>query len=300
MATVTSGTLSYVLDEVTSAVLINQFLQLPNVWSSVYTIRGSNRARERVTSISGLGQFEEKQETLAGAEDVPIQQFEKDFDHTPFAKTVPVSRELVDDENWGWFENLGVQLANAASRTMETQAAGPFNDAFSGATYTTEGGLSLCNDAHLNVDAGNSQDNSGTTALSHAAINTARVAMKGFTDYRGEKIAIIPSMLMVPDGLEQTAWEIVRSQLKPGSANNDANMYSGMFQLLVWSFLTDANNWFLIDQMLMGTNLFWYMRSGLETYGDGDLFTGKRRIGGYYRKSNGFVDWRWVYGMNVT
>ena len=299
MATATSGTLSYILDEVTSSVLINQFVQVAQVFPTLYTLRTSNKARERATSIGGLGQFDEKIETQAAAEETPTQQYQKTFNHTPFAKTVPVSRELIDDEDWGWFGNLGMQLGQAAARTMETQAAGVFNDAFAGATYVGEDGLSLCN-SHTNVDGGNSQGNTGTTALSAAAVKSTRTSMKGFTDYEGETIGITPNALVVPDGIEQDAWEIVRSNLKPGTSNNDANFYQGMFQLFVWTYLSDANNWFMMDTMHAAMHLIWYMRSGLEVYGDGDLFVGKRRIGAYFRKSHGFIDWRWVYGHAVA
>lgn len=300
MAQITSGQMSYILDEVVSAVFINEFVQLPNVFGTLYNIKTSSRARERSSSLSGLGQFESKTEGASASEDSPVQQYQRTFNHTPFAKTVKVVRELVDDEEWGWFENLGVQLSMAASRTMETQAAGVFNDAFNGATYTGEDGAALCADAHTNVDGGNSQDNKGTNTLAIAGVKASRTAMRKFTDYRGEKISVMPNALLVPVDLEQEAWEIVRSNLKPGSANNDANLYQGLFQLVVWDFLTDTNAWFLLDMQLMRMNLIWYMRSGLETYGDGDLFAGTRRIGAYFRKSHGFVDWRFCYGNNPS
>lgn len=300
MATIASGQMSYILDEVVTAVLINEFAELPNVFSTLYNIKTSAKARERQTSISGLGQFDEKVETVAATEDSPVQQYQKTFNHTPFAKTVAVSRELVDDEDWGWFENLAVQLANAANRTMESQGAALFNDAFAGATYVGEDDAALCSDAHTNVDSGNSQDNNYAVALSAANVATVRLAHRKFTDYRGEKINVNPNGLLVPVDLEQTAWEIVRSSLKPGSANNDANFYQGMFQLFVWNWLTDTNAWFTLDLQLMRMHLLWYMRSGLETYGDGDLFSGKRRIGAYFRKSHGFVDWRWCCGSNPS
>lgn len=300
MATITSGLMSYILDEVTSAVFFNSFAQLPNIFGTLYNIRGSGRARERSTSLGGLGQFDEKVETLAATFDAPVQQFQKTFNHTPFAKTVKVSRELVADEQWGWFEDLGMQLSMAASRTMETQGAGPFNDAFAGATYTGEDGAALCADSHTNVDSGNAQDNNGTNSLTIAGVKTTRIAMRKFTDYRGEKISVVPNALHVPVDLEQDAWEIVRSSQKPGSANNDANLYNGMFQLIVNNWLTDTNAWFMHDLQLMNMNLIWYMRSGLELFGDGDLFAGTRSIGAYFRKSNGFVDWRWCYGNNPS
>ena len=299
MGALTTGQMSYILDEVVSAVLINEFAQLPNIFGSVYNIKTSSKARERSSSVGGLGQFSEKVELQSPDEEGVTQQYQKTFNHTPFAKTVAVSRELVDDEEWSWFQGLGEQLSMAASRTMETQAAGLFNDAFAGATYTGADGAALCADAHTNVDGGNSQDNKGTSAISNASIKAARTAMRKFTDYEGEKIAVTPNTLIVPTDLEQDAWEQINSMGKPGTANNDANFNQNRWQLIVWDYLTDDDNWFMVDMMLARLHLLWYMRSGLELYGDGDLFAGKRRIGAYFRKSNGFVDWRWCYGNDV-
>jgi phage major head subunit gpT-like protein len=292
--------MSYILDEVVSSVALNDFIQLPNMFAMFYNVRPAGGWRDRHTSVGGLGQFEEKSPTVSPNEDSPTQQFQKTFVHTAFAKRTKVERELVDDEQWGWFEDLGNKYGESANRTMETKGAAPFNDAFAGATYTAEDGLAICYSAHVNVDGGNSQSNAGSTALSVTSVGTTRVAMRNWTDYEGEKIFINPRLLAVPLNLEQTAWEIVRSTLKPGSANNDANFYNGMFDLAVWNYFSDTNNWFMIDPDRMRRNLVWNMRTGLEFYGDGDLFAGTRHIGGYYRESHGCLDWRWIYGHNVA
>lgn len=294
MAVMSSAQLAYLLDEVTSSVFINAFTQNPQMMGMLYNMRPSTARRERSSSFSGFGQFDEKVETVAATEESVIQQFQKTFNHAPFAKTVQVSREVVDDEDWGFFEDIGMMLAEAATRTMETQAAGVFNDAATGATYVGEDGLALGSNAHVNVDSGNSQDNLLTAALSFANLATARSTGKGFTDYKGEKIFANHSLLLVPDDLETTAWELVNSRFKPGGAQEDNFFNRVGMQLAVWNFLTDTNNWFLLDPMQMSRQLRWYMRSGLEVYGDGDLFVGKRRIGAYFRKSHGFVDWRWA------
>lgn len=296
MAVHTQSTLSFVFDEVVSAVLNDEFVQLPQVMGMLYNMRTSMGRRERYASISGLGQFAQKNETAAAQEGNVIQQFETTMVNTPFALAAKVSREVIDDEQWGWFQDLGLKLADAANRTIETKAAAPFNDAFAGATYTAEDGLSICNNAHLNVDGGNSQDNLLGNALAIAGVKATRTAMKGFTDYNGEKISLNPDMLLVPTALEDTAWEIVRSALKPGVATNESNFYQGLFDLVVWNYLTDANDWFMLDSRQMSRNLFWHMRTGLEVFGDGDLFSGTRRIGGYMRFSNGCTDWRWICG----
>ena len=299
MATMTSAQLAYLLDEVTSAVFINEFTQNPQMMGMLYNMRPSMGRRERSSSFGGFGQFDEKIETQAATEEDIIQQFQKTFNHKPFAKTARISREVVDDEDWGFFEDLGMQLAAAATRTMETQGAGVFNTAFTTAEFASEDGAALCG-THTNVDGGNSQSNRLTNALTFANLQTARATSKRFTDYKGEKIFSNPSLLLVPDELESTAWELVNSRLKPGGSQEDNFFARVQMSLGVWNFLTDTNNWFLIDPMMMRRNLLWYMRTGLELYGDGDLFTGTRRTGAYFRKSHGSVDWRWVLGHEVT
>lgn len=298
--TATTSSLSYLVDEVTSGVAINEFSQLDNLMAALYGMRNSGKRRERSSSISGLGNLQKKLPTQASAQDAPVQQFQKTFLHEAFALQVPVERELVDDEEWGWFQDLGMQFGIALNRTMEEKAALPFVDAFAGAETLAEDGLSICNSAHLNVDGGNSQSNSGTSALSAANAITTLTAMRKFTDYRGQRISVNPDALIVPVDLEGTAWEIVRSSQKPASANNDANYLQNRFQLYSWNYLTNTKDWFMVDSRMMKLNLLWYLRTGVEMFGDGDLFTGTRRTGIYSRWSNGVKDWRWVYGQDVA
>ena len=172
MATMTSAQLSYLLDEITSSVFINDFTQNPQMFGMLYSVRPSVSRRERSSSLGGFGQFDEKIETSAATEEVIVQQFQKTFNHTPFAKTAAISRETVDDEDWGFFEDLGMLLSQAATRTMETQAAGVLNEATSTANYTGEDGLALGSNAHVNSDGGNSQDNLLTGALSFVMVGS--------------------------------------------------------------------------------------------------------------------------------
>lgn len=308
MATITSNTLSFTLDEVVSAVAMEAFYEESFLLPLLYDVRPSGRRRERTASLGGLSEFEIKNEGAAASEDSPVQQFEKDFVHVARGKTVNITREYVDDEEWGVVVDLGRQLGVMAHYTMEKDAMAPFREAFSSTSYLAEDGLTICNSAHLNVDSGNSQDNSGTTALSMASIKTTRTAMRNFTNYNGQLAGCRPDSLLVPCDLEEDAWEIIRSTGRPDSTNLAANMYNGMFQLYVSDFLStgisdgDANNWFMLDtRKLKGAgNLLWFQRIPLEIYGDENKFTGTRSIGAYYRASHGLRDWRGIYGHNVA
>lgn len=303
---ITSNTLSFALDEVVSAVAYETFYEQPFMMQMLYGIRPSGRRRERSASFGGLGDFEVKNPGVAPAETSLAQQFEKDFVHVAYAMHVPIERELLDDEEYGFAVEVGRQIGIKAAYKMETLGAQLFHDAFAGATYKTEGALSICNAAHLNVDGGNSQSNTGTSALSMASIKSTRTLMRNFKNYRGDLLSVMPDALLIPHDLEEDAWEIVRSTGRPDDATNAANLYNGMFKLFVWPFLStgisggDANNWFMLDTRILRQNLLWYQRVPLEVFGDGDLFKGTRRLGGYFRASHGCRDWRGIFGHAVT
>lgn len=300
MAVLTHSSASFVADETISVLAFDQFnmadIQMPNLYSQ----RGSIKHDEDHGSISGFTNFTEKTPQAEPDEDSPVQQFRKQFVHVEYAKQSKIDRTVIDDSRFEFFSRFGPLLGQSAVRTFEESAAKTFVNSFTGSDGgLAEDGLSLCNSAHVNVDSGNSQSNSGSTALSFSAVGDTRVSMRKFTDYRGQKISVRPDLLIVPEDLEQTAFEIVRSSGDPTSGNLKANFHNGRFGAVVWRELTSTTNWWMADSIMMANELLWYWRIVLEIFGDGSLMKGTRSIGGYYRSSFGALDWRWVYGQNA-
>ena len=94
--------------------------------------------------------------------------------------------------------------------------------------------------------------NTGTTALSLAALQTARTAMRRLTDAEGRKLGIMPNTLMVPVELEDLANQLVYTagpnRSLPGSANNDLNPIARWgLDVVANPYLSDTNNWYLVD-----------------------------------------------------
>lgn len=296
---ITSGNHSFVLNEATTAVAINQFTMLPGKMPILFEQAASDSAQEQHASVSGLGKFQVKQPTGTSARDESVQQYERLWVHNEYSLVIPFERKYVDDEKFSHFRSMGAELGNSAMRTTESFAAKVFTDAFVGAEVTAEDGKSLCNNAHTNVDAGNSQDNYGTNALDYAGYKTTRIAHRKFTDYRGEKISINPDTLVVPIDLEEAATQVARAAQKPGSTNNDLNAFLGV-DVVVWEYLTDTNAWFSVDSMMMRQANPWFWRIGLEFFGNRDWDTMLMSVGGYTRFSFGPSDWRWVYGNNPS
>jgi hypothetical protein len=301
MAVLNQATAGSVVDITITAFLLDQFTLAPSMVPALFNQQGSSDYRERHQSMSGLEELTEKTELAEPAETIPLEQFTKDFLHTEYSRQVKIERKIIDDQRFNFFAQMGGKLGEAAMRKTEGLGAEVFTDAFAGSIHTTEGGLTLCNSAHLNAASGNSQSNTGTTTYGAAAIGTTRTSMRRFTGYRGERISVRPDLLLGPVNLEQAFWEDINSQWRTGDANSVANFYSGRLTAIAWDYLNaDTNNWFLIDSQLMKQNLFWYWRIPLETFGDGNLMIGQRSVAAYYRASLGPTDWRWVFGHEVS
>jgi hypothetical protein len=200
-------------------------------------------------------------------------------------------------------------LAIAAKRTMEKCAASVFNDAFSGTgSITVEGttvlsnteSLSLCNDSHTSTAVATTQDNKGTSALSATSVEATRILMAGYKDDKDNLISVQPDMILVPRNLEETAWEIISSKGKVDTAENNSNFHYGKYKLAVWDFLSDSNNWFVVDSSLMKLFLNWFDRIPLEFFQDKSFDTLIAKYAVYARWSYGWSDWRFLYGHAVS
>lgn len=222
-----------------------------------------------------------------------------------YASGFQIERKLFDDDLTGIMERKPKQLALAVARTRQKHAAQPFNNAFSVDTTWNNysEAVALCSDTHTTTSGASTAsgfDNLVTSALSAVSLQAARIQMQRFVDDRGNKILIEPSMLVVPLDLEQPAYEITESMGMPDTANNNANINKGRYDVTKWIYLSSARNWFLIDPTMMKDALHWVERVAMEfaMVEDFDRLIGKWRV--YLRYGNGHDGWRWVLGAQVS
>lgn len=292
---------SYAVDEAVTEIAYAELAEQEMLMPKLFGMKVSSGKQEVRASMGELGLFAQKNEGASMNVDNANQQFKQTFIHNSYAKAIEFSRELEDDQDWGVVEDYAMQLGQKAAETMENSASTVFNDAFAGASYTCEDGLSLCNDAHVNAQSGNSQDNNGTNSLTHAGAKTTRTAMRKFKGYEADqKIMVNPDELLVPIDLEEDGWTLLESNLIPGSQNNDANIFRGRYTLYVWEWLTDTNAWFMMDSRLRRRYLQWYQRIALEIMSDASFSQGVRKVGAYMRYSLGPSNWRFLYGNNPS
>ena len=231
------------------------------------------------------------------------QGFRTAYTHEEFVQGFKVERRLVDDDQYNVINKRPKELAMSGMRKREKDAAGVFNNAFTASGYNGGDGVSLCDGSHPYSPSNASvQDNEGTTAFSYDAIVATRELMRAYVDDRGELVSINPDTVLVPPGLEEEAFAVVKTLNKVDITDFHANFVaSQLTNVIVWDYLTDANNWFLIDSQLSKLYLNWFDHTPMEFAADptGD-YTLEARFRGYMRYSFGWSDWRWVYGHVVS
>lgn len=229
--------------------------------------------------------------------------YEKTFTHKEYALGTSVERKLWDDDRKGNIRQRARSLGNSFGTTIATHQTSVFNNAFS-SSFVGGDAVSLCNASHPNRadDAATTFANRGTSALSYSSVVSTIQAGKRWNDDRGNPLPTILNVLYVPIELEATAYEITQALNKPGTADNDANFLGSQGLITVVDpYLTDANNWFLMNASAAREHLiwFWRIRPGL-TLDPASDFNLVARYRGYMRYSFGWDDWRWVYGHEVA
>jgi phage major head subunit gpT-like protein len=260
----------------------------------------SRRATEYSQGVGGFGDIPEYQGTLQYSDFELL--YRKTYTHVEYAQGVAVTRKALDDDGYGVLAQRARLLGIAFNRSVYKNAASVFNSATStAAAYVGGDGKALVADDHprSSTDA-TTQDNKGTTALSVDSLIAAEIAMMGFTDSEGNPSNIMPDTLVVPLALKHTAETIIGSTNKSGTANNDKNTLSG-YNLVVSRYLTDANNWFLIDSTMAREYLNWYWHTMPEfTESPDSDYNLVAKYRGYMRYSFGFDNWQWIYGGIVA
>jgi phage major head subunit gpT-like protein len=264
-----------------------------------YNVQGSTMATEKALGAGGFGDWNEYKGAIEY--DDFDQGYKTTFTHVEYVRGFKVERKLVDDDQYNIINTRPSGLALAAIRKREKSAADIFNNAF--ASGLGADSQYLCDDAHpaSPANTATTQDNAGSSALSRDAIIETRRLMREFKDDRGELIQVMPDTLLVPPELEDEAYVFVGTPQKTGSADNDLNFVNAMgLRVVVWDYLTDATNWFMIDSQLAKQHLWWFNRVPVEFALDPQSdFQLEAKFRGYMRFSLGFSSWEWIYGHSV-
>src|SRR3990167_157967 len=277
-------------------VFFDRYEAEPEVMPMIFNVKTSGRDREIESAVSGFSLLTQTSELGPLDYEDPAQMYRTQYSHLKYTKGFKVSEELVEDDQHNVIRSMPGALGKAAKRTQEYYAASVFNNGFD-TTYTSYGDAKpLLSTIHPRADGGTAQSNASSTGitLTEPNLETARIAFRKILDDKGMRIMLKPDTLVVPIDLEKTASIIVNSQLRPGTANNDWNIYKGAFKVVGWEYITSTTSWFLLDQRTHLLNWFWRLRPEFKQ--DNAFDSGAALYKTRIRFSFGWSDYRGIWG----
>ena len=164
-------------------------------------------------------------------------------------------------------------------------------------------GVALCASNHP-IDGGTIANIPTTPVdLNESTLLNSMISVRtNFKDQAGLKVFARARKLIVPPQLEPTAIRLTKTELRPGTADNDVNaimMTAGGLpeSYMVNDFLTSQYAWFLLTNI---DGLSYMERIKFETDMQVDFVTDNLLVKGYERYSFGYYNWRSIYGSFPT
>lgn len=298
MSRVSTGGFSTLLAPGLWRVLFNEIAGQPNQWQGVLHRHNTKRAYEEDTEVAGLGAMVSKPEGDPVSFDVPIMGNTVRYTPSSYGLGFRITREMWDDDLYMIMDKMAAELGRASAYKIEIDAWSVLNNAFS-SSFTGHDALALCHTAHTRLDGGATIGNRPTTDVDFSATSyqAALDHYKVLVDDRGRPIVMTPSLLVIDPAFEWAAKEILQSEYKPYSANNEINVLrsDGSVDYLLCRYFVDADQWFLLSKN-HDLNFFWRVKP--ETSEADDFLTGDALFKIYARYGKGFSEWRGVYGSS--
>lgn len=248
MATpLTSSQFIRLLDKRLKMVEANKYKELHSYIPTFYNMISSDSAWEEFYSVGAVPDIQEFTGKIPYLSIAPG--YHMRIEPKQYASGLQFERTLLEDKKYSVLDDGAAGLIGAAHRTQEKLAVRTFAYAFSTAFdfMHSEEGIALCG-SHLTksgVSTASGFSNAGSSALSKTAVEATRLLMRKFKNDIGERIEISDNLsLIVPDGLADTAYEMVGTPKGYNSAEETVNMTYRRFNVIPYLRLDDydANN----------------------------------------------------------
>jgi hypothetical protein len=226
---------------------------IPRQWDKIFKTHKSNMAVERSTQMAFVALPFLKDEGAATQFDNNAgERFTWAFVHVEVALGYAITRKAIDDNLYkSQFNPTNLKLQESFAQFKEIQGANILN---LGNVYNQSqigDGVALFSTAHP-FDGGTWANTSAVPkSLNETSLlqNMTNVRT-AFVNERGLRIMSRARRLVVPPALEQVAIRLTKTELRPGTANNDVNailtLSGGLPEgFIVMDFLTSAFAWFL-------------------------------------------------------
>ena len=282
-----------------------KYEQIPSQYDKIFTKHESKMALERTADMRFLGLAQLKTEGGQTAFDNAAgERFVYNQEHTEIALGYAITRKAIDDNLYKTqFMPSNLGLIESFQQTKEIYGANVLNTATTYNASIGGDGKALCATDHP-IDGGTIANRPLVDVeLNEATLLNAMIAIRtNFKDNAGLKIFARGRKLVIPPQLEPVAIRLTKTELRPGTADNDVNaimMTAGGLPegYIVNDYLTAAATWFLLTNI---DGLSYMERVKFESDMQVDFVTDNLLVKGYERYSFGYYNWRSIYGSFPT
>ena len=282
-----------------------KYEMIPSQYDKIFTKHDSKMALERTAEMRYLGLAQLKTEGGQTSFDNNAgERYVYNQEHNEIALGYAITRKAIDDNLYKTqFHPSNLGLIESFQQTKEIYGANILNTATTYNASVGGDGVALCSTSHP-IDGGTVANRPTTdVGLNEATLLNAMIAVRtNFKDQAGLKVFARARKLVVPPQLEPTAIRLTKTELRPGTADNDVNaimMTAGGLpeSYMVNDFLTSAYAWFLLTNI---DGLSYMERIKFETDMQVDFVTDNLLVKGYERYSFGYYNWRSIFGSFPT
>ena len=282
-----------------------KYEMIPSQYDKIFTKHDSKMALERTAEMRFLGLAQLKTEGGQTAFDNSAgERYIYNQEHTEIALGYAITRKAIDDNLYKTqFMPSNLGLIESFHQTKEIYGANVLNTATTYNASIGGDGVALCATNHP-IDGSTVANKPAVDVdLNESTLLNAMIAIRtNFKDQAGLKIFARGRRLVVPPQLEPVAIRLTKTELRPGTADNDVNaimMTAGGLPegYMVNDFLTSAYAWFLLTNIV---GLSYMERVKFESDMQVDFVTDNLLVKGYERYSFGYYNWRSIYGSFPT
>jgi phage major head subunit gpT-like protein len=282
-----------------------KYEQIPSQYDKIFTKHESRMALERTAEMRYLGLAQLKTEGGQTAFDNAAgERYVYNQEHTEIALGYAITRKAIDDNLYKTqFQPSNLGLMESFQQTKEIYGANIINTSTTYNASIGGDGKALVATDHP-IDGGTVANRPATDLeLNEASLLAGMIAIRtNFKDQAGLKVFARARKLLVPPQLEPVAIRLIKSELRPGTADNDVNAIistsGGLPEgYMTNDYLTSSTAWFLLTNI---DGLSYLERVKFETDMQVDFVTDNLLVKGYERYSFGYYNWRAIWGSLPT
>lgn len=276
----------------------------PAIYKSLYTTRKSKMQTEQSVSMRYLGLPTVKADGGPTTFDNAAgQRFVYNYQNLEIALAYAITRQTIEDNLYqAQFPAMQLGLQKSFLQFKEIQGANVFNTATTYNPAVGGDGVALCSTAHP-IDGGTVANTPTTQVdLNESSLLNAQITIRStFKDNAGLLQNIQGKKLVIPPYLEPVAIRLIKTELRPGTSDNDVNAIpltaGGIKEYVVNPFFTSSYAWFVLTDV---DGLVHLDRMPFETDTFPDFTTDNLLVKARERYTFGYEDWRSVWGSFPT